>query len=162
MKTMLPMIFMPIMFGIDLDFEPGMVYAYYEDSFPRGCNNYPCFYKVSFLTKEETEIVTSKIKEIQTKIKMIEEKEKYGVHNPTKTTEVAEFLISKRYKVEDHSWKNDEVDKLCINEKYCLFMPSKDLPLYQLHPYTDNFFEEIDYAKVESFKNIKDIVNKIK
>jgi len=71
MERMLPMIFIPIMFGVKLDFEPGMAYAYWEDSLPRGANGYPCFGKVSFLTKEETEIVREKLIEIKEAVKQI-------------------------------------------------------------------------------------------
>jgi hypothetical protein len=82
----------------------------------------------------------------------------YGYHNPKETTRIAKSLVKMGYDVEDHSYSNDESDKLGINGRYCLIMPTEVYPLFQLYPYTNEHCEEIDYSQEpQSFKSINQI-----
>lgn len=77
--NLLPMIFMPLAFGID-DPEalgslekspPGMCYARYHDAqgrsqtFPRSINGYPIFSSCAFLSREDTDRVNKKYQRIK-------------------------------------------------------------------------------------------------
>lgn len=48
---------------------PGMLYAYYEDAFPRGVNGFPMFHTVGILSRTEAEYVKSKVVELRAALK---------------------------------------------------------------------------------------------
>ena len=82
----------------------------------------------------------------------------YGYHNPKATTRIAKSLVKMGYDVEDHSYSHDESDKLGINGRYCLILPTEVYPLFQLYPYTNEHCEEVDYSQEpQSFKSINQI-----
>jgi hypothetical protein len=82
----------------------------------------------------------------------------YGYHNPKATTRIVKALVKMGYDVEDHSYSNDESDKLGINGRYCLILPTEVYPLFQLYPYTNEHCEEVDYSQEpQSFKSINQI-----